>query len=385
MKHLIAFSLKRKLFNKIMIGMMGIIFVLFGVFFFVDIIAQNVLKGLFNPTKIAMPEVMVSYFDFEDNYYELANSEDAAIVIDINEEGYQLKVDESINETQMVMLEAWIASFHRIYEVENISQEIIHAVDYLISPKIELVQAKRKSTTNGFILITSIYFFMLGFSSSVASEVVSEKTSNMLEMMLTSISHKEHYISKLLIGWITIFVQAMIWIALLAWWFIVRLIYDQGKSWYAFLHKIKLLPVKYMSFFDHFRAFNLNLGQLTRLGLSVIFLILGILLVQLILLLLSVKIENIEESGSVQAPFYLVMLGLYYGTLLINNYKHMQNGVGRILSFVPGLSMLLVPLRLLYYQINPIEILLSLSLSAGFLGLIYYHGLRYYTLQITKK
>ena len=93
MKHLIAFSLKRKLFNKIMIGMMGIIFVLFGVFFFVDIIAQNVLKGLFNPTKIAMPEVMVSYFDFEDNYYELANSEDAAIVIDINEEGYQLKVD----------------------------------------------------------------------------------------------------------------------------------------------------------------------------------------------------------------------------------------------------------------------------------------------------
>ena len=385
MKHLILFSIRRKLFNKIMLLMMSVVFFVIGGLFFMDVLVKSLFSKLLQPINIHMPIVMEAYFDAEQENFKLTSADVANIIITENKGSYVVEVDERVNDQHVVQLQAWIMQFHRIHEAEIISREIMNIVDYLTAPSIEIVHLQTPASDQGFILITTIYFFMLGFSSTVANEVVSEKTSNMLEMMLTSISHKEHYASKLLIGWIGVLVQACVWLCIFILWFLVRFVGDQGAGLFQFLYRFNLMTKLHVTFFDFFIALNITNKQVLLISLSIIFLILGILLVQLILLLVSIKIENIEEASSVQAPFYLLMLGLYYGTLLINNVHHMQHGAGRVLSFVPGFSMLLMPLRLLYYTIHPLEIGISLVISLGFLIGFYRFGLAYYKRFITIK
>ncbi len=383
MKTLILFSLKRKLFNNVMILMMALVFIVVGGVFFADKVIDVVFPNLFTQTKVFVFDEMKGYLDLENTKFVISEERDANISIRRNNGMYEIEMDQSINENDVLIAQSWVKQFHQMYESQFITQEISETIDYLLLPTIDIKEMTYNNTEQGFIIITMIYFLMLGFSSTVANEVVSEKTSNMLEMMLTSVSYKEHYITKLLIGWITLVSQFVIWLIVCVGWFSVRFIYDQGYGLYDVLYRVKIMSTKYSSFIDHISSLSLSMNTLAVVLLSIIFLVIGILFVQLLLLLVSITIENIEESASVQAPFYLLMLVLYYGTLALNSYQHMQLGIGKVLSFLPGFSMLLVPIRLLYYDVNYLEIIISLIISVLFLWLGYMKGFVYYKRTIT--
>lgn len=384
MKALLEFSLHRKLFNSTMVFLMGIVFVVVGLGMYADYVVELVFPNLFNQTTVFMPEEMASHFEFEDTKYKVTNKESANIIISTSEGRYKVSADQSTNQQDVQTAKSWIEHYHRVSSYPFISQEIVEQVDTLLFPEIDIDMKSVSNNEGGFLIITMIYFLMLGFSSTVANEVVSEKTSNMLEMMLTSISYKDHYIAKLLLGWLTILTQAIVWVSVVAFWILTRLVFDQGEGLYTLLYRLRFFDQQYLSFIDHIQSLSISFSDVGFIGLSIIFLVVGILLVQLILLLVSIKIENIEESASVQAPFYLIMLGLYYGILAINSYNHMQLGIGKILSYVPGFSMLLMPIRILFYEVNTIEVMISLTLSSMFLFVSYRFGLDYYKHNLMK-
>lgn len=378
MKALLTFSLNRKLFNSTMVFLMVVVFLIVGVGMYSDYVVDLIFPSLFKQTTVSMPVEMASHFEFEDTKYETTNKGKANIIVTYNEDGYSVVADETTSAKDVQIAQSWVEHYHRITSYEFIPQEIVTEVDGILFPTIHVDTNSVSNNGGGFVVITMIYFLMLGFSSTVANEVVSEKTSNMLEMMLTSISYKEHYIAKLLLGWLTILTQAIVWMSVVSFWLITRIIFDQGAGLYTLLYRLKVIDKQYISFIDHIQSLTLSLTDVGYLLISVLFLMLGILLVQLILLLVSIKIENIEESASVQAPFYLIMLGLYYGILAINNYSHMQLGIGKLLSFIPGFSMLLMPIRILFYEVSIVEVGISLIFSSIVLVGAYQLGLKYY-------
>lgn len=332
-----------------------------------------------------MPKTMSAYFDFSNTKYEVTDRKNSAnIVIKMDEVGYLVSADQSVSENEQLTIRSWIEHFHLMHHYPYLSDEEIATLDFLLSPHITYDIRSVSNHEGGFIFITMIYFMMLGFSSTVANEVVSEKISNMLDMMLTSVTYKQHFYAKIMIGWLTILCQAGIWLFTLFCWASIRIIYDQGASLYAFLHRIGLIKHPYESFFDYLQSFEWDFAMVMMLIMGVLFLFLGILLVQLLLLLVSVKINNIEESASIQAPFYLVMLLFYYCTLAINNYQTMQLGIGRYLSYIPGFSMLLMPVRILYYDVFWVEIIFGLVISVMTLWTAYALGLRHYHHHLTE-
>ncbi len=383
---LIKFSLKRKLLNPLMVVMMLIVFIVFGGVLFIDKLSETLLPNLFSQVKVVMSDEMAMHFNLEDTKYHLIHDkEEANIVILKNEEQYNVIFDQTVSDYDKHIVTMWIETYHRSYYYQFLPDELVASIDFILFPEIVFMDDVRLRSDNGFIVITMIYFFMLGFSSTVASEVVSEKTTNMLEMMLTSISYKEHFVAKIIIGWITVFSQMVIWGSMFLFWIVCRLIYDQGNGFYHFLFKLGLNPQEYNTFIEHIQALFIDFNYLLMLIMSILFLMIGILIVQLILLCVSIRIENIEESASVQAPFYLIMLLLYYGTLGINSYQHMHLGIGKYLSYVPGLSMLLMPLRILYYDLQWYEISFSLTLSVLFLSVGYRKGFQFYHNHLTNK
>lgn len=79
----------------------------------------------------------------------------------------------------------------------------------------------------------------------------------------------------------------------------------------------------------------------------------------MILVILSSFIANVEEAGNIQAPFYLILMGVYYFALSVNTPYQMSEGIGFILSFLPFFSMLFMPCRLLIQNVSMFELMLS--------------------------
>ena len=74
-------------------------------------------------------------------------------------------------------------------------------------------------------------------------------------------------------------------------------------------------------------------------------------------------IANVEEAGNIQAPFYLILMGVYYFALSVNTPYQMSEGIGFILSFLPFFSMLFMPCRLLIQNVSMFELMLSYMIS----------------------
>ena len=81
------------------------------------------------------------------------------------------------------------------------------------------------------------------------------------------------------------------------------------------------------------------------------------------LVLLTTSVQTIEEAGSIQSPFYIVLLVLYYVCMFLNNPESMTNGLGYLFSFVPVLSMIFMPSRLLIYAPGTLEVIVSFVCS----------------------
>ena len=213
------------------------------------------------------------------------------------------------------------------------------------------------------MVLTSIYFMMLSFASGVANEVINEKATKTLELILTSIDAKTHFLSKMIAGWLMIFIQCMSAAIYILFWFVIRNIYDHGVSLMSMASNMGLISPKIKNFTSLFHSFNINCSFIYLVLFILLFLFMGILFIQVLLVVISSFITNVEEASNIQAPFYFVLVCVYYLSLSINTPYHMSEGIGFYLSFLPFFSMLFMPSRLLLLNVNIYEIVLSIFIS----------------------
>lgn len=364
MKALIAFSLNRRLNNPVSWMLFAFSFILFGVILFADILLVSFAPGLVVPRSIHMSpqmfEVVGEYLPSKLIYQsDLLKSD---IQIQFKEDGYSVGGHLSTEDQQFI--DHLIHGYHRITMVEKMPDHLVSLVDQVMIANIEWENIPEEPDNHlGFIVITSIYFMLLSFSTAVANEVVNEKTSNVIEVILTSVSHKEHYYSKLLIGWFTMLSQLVIHGLGLIFWMMVRVAFDSGKGMLQLLYRWQWISIQYQSIEEWLQSFNIGIAEIGTVILCAIFLMLGILLVQLLMVLVSVHINSIEEAAAIQGPFYLGMLVVYYMAIFINSSEQLNRGWGYLFSYTPILSMLFMPSRLLSTNVMLSELLLSLGIA----------------------
>ena len=285
------------------------------------------------------------------------------------------KLKSSLN---LIISEAWLntMSDESAYTVlQNISPEITERTKL----KDAVTQDKIKMS---MFLITGIYFAMLSFSTMIANEVVYEKTSKVLEVVLTSVSTKTHYFSKMIVAWLTVMIQLMTVgleiILVLA----LRNFYDEGSGFLNVLQKYQILEYEANSFKALVELLGINRKLISILCISLLFMIIGVVLVQMIMVTISSFINSVEESGVMQAPVYLVFLVIYYIALALNNPRKLNDGLGYYLSMCPIVSMLFMPMRLLLVKVSIYEIMMGLFLNLISLIILSYYGAKLYGIGI---
>ena len=364
--------------------------ILVGVFLFVDKVVLKINPRLFDP--------MILYVN--DDLYQKQE------LFDINEEKIIIRLDDQNENSDQFQLrfedDQWVVSSvyplttdqtSTIYQViQNYSQNaLMETIDHqqltIVNKALFPTMINDVSSTSEidatkqnlmFMIITSIYFMMLSYSSVIANEVVYEKTSKILELILTSVSAKTHFISKMLIGWLTIMIQTLLTGGIIALWILIRNSYDGGFGLLAFGNRLGIIPMKLLSFSELLSYLKIDGQIISASMIALVFLVLGILFLQMIMVIVSSFVTSIEESSNVQAPCYLILLVIYYFTLFVNNPYQMSEGIGYVLSFVPFFSMLFMPCRLLIQNVSAYEIVMALFMAIAAIIFILDFGLYFY-------
>lgn len=393
MSELVKFSLKRRFINTSTILLNVMLCLVLGAAFFADKIVDIINPQLFDERIIYLcnldesisqsllesDQTGIKFIVSEEHPEVLVKEDNTAIALEY-QQGYIMHTLYKADSLLVASLSALLSQTHQTLALSTLVssaeefESIMSPINIENKVMNESVEVSEDRQNLIFMVITSIYFTMLSFSTTVANEVIYEKSTKTLELILTSVSAKAHFLSKMIVGWLAIFIQMLLVCVYLFVWFIIRNGVDQGSKLIAMASKAGFLNTECKTFSELFGQVHIEPSFLLKLLFILAFLYTGILFIQMILVILSSFIANVEEAGNIQAPFYLILMGTYYFTLSVNTPYQMSEGIGFLLSFLPFFSMLFMPCRLLIQNVSLFELLLSYMISFGAIFLVVKEG-----------
>ena len=373
MRTLLKFALKRRFFNKLSLSLQALfIFVVFGLLY-VDKLSAWIGLDLHQPYQVAFSSNMdrdkIDVDLWMNQGFELVKDK-ADILIELNEEGYAVK---GVND---VILKQRIQAILLIQHKQNIlktSQENVHAwlEEYeniqVHFEEIEVEQTSFKAQL-ALVFLTGLYFMLLNFIAVNSGEIIMEKTTHIMPLILSSVSTRAHFVSKLILGMFSVMFQIVSSILIVGLGLYLRFRDDRFRGLIQAASKYLALPE--FEFELLLKLFDFNIQDFQRLSLALLFMLVGIFIVQLLILVLASQVKNAEEAAAIQGPFYLVLLLVYYLSLSIQSPASLSHGLGYQLSFVPVLSMLMMPIRIFTQDLVFVEILSSLTISFALIILL---------------
>ncbi|NTW96864.1 MAG: ABC transporter permease [Erysipelotrichaceae bacterium] len=383
MKHLIYFSLKRRFLNPISIALQVLFISGLLILFNLDHVSSALHLDLTKPYPIQVSretqDQLISTEYWEKQGLKLTE-ETSSISIDFKEDVFEVKGAASLSLQAKIYGLLLKSHQQRILNESHPSVSdfvmVYNSVPVTFDSKLDPMTGLRENLV--FMILTSVYFMMLNFISVNSNEIIQEKSSNVLEFILTSVSPFQHFCAKILTGLITVILQIALSGGIFGLVLMARLNTDQGRGLFALANKYFALDSSGISYETLLSLFKFDGTLILKATLALLFLILGLLIIQVLILILSARVKTIEEAGSIQGPFYLGLLGLYYLSLILNTPAQLIKGVGVTLSYIPISSMLMMGMRILSTNVAYDELSLSLLISLFTLVLIMWLGFGWY-------
>ena len=375
MKTLLKFALKRRLLNPISLSLQGLfIVVLLGAFFF-DYVSAFFNLGFDQAHRVVVNDRFKSILQHPDQWVSSGFKfvmDEADLRIDFDGEVYrvqgaqdallQSKVHQMLllNHQQTILTQSTENVFQWLENYQHIELEFETVVDVQSSFKQQII----------FIFLTSMYFMMLNFIAVNSNEIILEKTSNIIPLLLSSITMLEHYTLKLTLGFISVLTQLLSTLGIFGTLLWLRYSHDRFDGLLRLALKYFNLPSEGVSLSEMMTWLDVSRSDVYAILIAISFMILGIFTVQILVLVLSSRVKTMEEAASIQGPFYLGLLLLYYVSLGLNQGQPNSSGLLTMLSYIPIGSLMTMPIRILSGSVYGYELLISGLLSLSFMGFV---------------
>lgn len=375
MKTLLKFALKRRVLNPISLTLQGLFIVVLSGAFFFDYVSAFFGLGFEQAHRVSVDDGFKAVLQHPDqwvrNGFQFV-SEGAELKIEYDGEVYRVqgaheallqnKVSQMLllNHQQKILTQSTEQVFHWLEQYENIEVDFESSVDVQSSFKQQII----------FIFLTSMYFMMLNFIAVNSNEIILEKTSNIIPLLLSSISLFQHYALKLALGFISVLAQLLSSVTIFGALMWLRYVHDRFDGLLKLAVKYFNLPSEGISLSDMLSWLDLGRADVYAVLLAMSFMLLGIFAVQILVLVLSSRVKTMEEAASIQGPFYLGLLLLYYVSLGLNQGQTSSSSVLRLLSYIPIGSLMTMPIRILSGSVYGYELLISGLLNLSFIGFL---------------
>ncbi len=376
MKTLLKFSFKRRFLNKMTLFLQIMFIVIITLMFYFDKVSDLFNLEFNQPIPIyiepSLRKLIINESEWENKGFVLSTNKDSISISKVKEV-YTISLVEDMF-TQSKIYDLLLDNHQK--RKENSSNPSVYKwlEDY---QKIEVNFLEYKQEENQFkhqliiLFLTSIYFMLLNFIAVNSNEIIMEKTSHMIPIILTHVKIRTHFLSKLIIGFSSVLFQIISSLGVVGVIAYSRYQLDRGAGLIKLL--VKFLPFKLdsLNLDDILKLLDISWNDLYQVLFGLVFILIGILIIQILILILSSKVKTMEEAASIQGPFYLILLIIYYLALSLNTTQSLSSGFGYILSYIPIFSMLIMPMRLLTQHVMPIEIMTSLLFSFALISLIF--------------
>ena len=247
--------------------------------------------------------------------------------------------------------------------------------------RIYLEEDKNSKEENMNIIMNTIFpiiilpFFMLSIFliQMIGAEINDEKSTRGMEIIISNVSPKTHFFSKIIAGNLFVFIQSLILFLSLT----IGLIIRKNISTNSIIN---------------FGDFDLSkiIDTLTQVGIidrlyiiipiSIILFILSFFAYSLLAGILSSMTTNLEDYQQLQSPIMIISVIGYYLAVMASLF----NGsiFIKIMSYVPFISALLSPSLLIMGDITLIDVFISISLLCITIFILIKYGLKIYKVGI---
>ncbi len=326
--------------------------------------------------------------DLDSAKKELEGDEDAAIITLANDDNFVLSaslISESYIDTldyQVLYQAIQNTKTMLAIDTSSISEDELNQIYAPIEiERIILDETKKSENESMDTIMSTVFpvvilpFFMLTIFlvQMIGAEVNDEKTTRGMEIIISNVSPRVHFFSKVIAGNVFIIMQGILLVIYAGLGLMVRKLLGTGSIFTSLGSEMTgvfngIMQTEFMSKLSYIIPLTLVLMLLTFVAYS---LLAGIL---------ASMTTNAEDFGQLQTPIMIISLIGYYLAMMAGMFKGAL--FIRILSYVPFISAILSPSLLVLGQIGIIDVIISMLIVIVTNYLLIHYGLKIYKVGI---
>lgn len=281
-------------------------------------------------------------------------------------------INQAVNSTKMAVAIANsnipVSTLEKIYSQAEIERVIL--------TKDKTPQAEGTSIIMSTVFpVVILPFFMLTLFlvQMIGAEVNDEKTTRGMEIIISNVSPKQHFFSKMIAGNAFILIQGALLVVYAIVGVVLRLLLGGGNP-------LGGMGSSFTGIIDALKVSGVLDKLVYIVPLTLILMIVTFIAYSLLAGILASMTTNIEDFQQLQTPIMIISLVGYYLAILANVFG--GSIFIKILGFIPFISAILAPSLLVIGQFGILEVIIAIILVLLTNFLLIHYGLRIYKVGI---
>lgn len=261
-----------------------------------------------------------------------------------------------------------IEDFNKIYDPIEIEREILNE-----NEKSEDENTNMIMTTVFPVIILPFFMLSIFLVQMIGAEVNDEKTTRGMEIIISNVSPKTHFFSKVIAGNLFVLIQGVLLVAYAIIGFAIRNMVGGNSI-------VNGLGSEVGDILNQIMNSNLGSQLIYIIPMILILMILTFIAYSLLAGVLASMTTNTEDFQQLQTPIMIISLVGYYLAMMASVFDGAL--FIKIFAFVPFISAILAPSLLILGQIGIIETIISILIMVVTNYLLIKYGMRIYKVGI---
>ena len=336
--------------------------------------------------KYLKSEINYSIEEYKEGYdnaiEEIKDTDKILIVIDKDETNYitsKLITNSSMDTITYTIISNTLDSIKReeVLKSYNITNEMYEKIESKV--EVERIILDSENTDDNMLtnlvvtIITMPFFFLTVYLvQMIGAEINEEKSTKSMEIIISNVSAKTHFISKIISSNVFVLIQG----ALLLIYCIIGVIiryFINGSI-------INSLPVELTTLGSTLSSSGIMDNIKIALPLMLLLLIITLFAYSIVSGVLASVTTNMEDYQQIQTPIVLILLAGFYLSSLASIFK--GSIFIKVASYIPFISSLLAPTMYALGEFSLFDMLISILLMVVTILLLMKYGFRIYKVGI---
>lgn len=223
------------------------------------------------------------------------------------------------------------------------------------------------------MFIVPFFLLIVMITQMIGAEINEEKSSKSMEIIITSVPARVHFLSKVITANIYAILQSLLFVL----YIILGLIVRKTTTGASLIGSLGSSTSDMVSKFLASSSFE---NLIKCIPITIVMILLSYLAYSLLAGILASMTTNQEDFQQLQTPMMIIIMASYMLAILASSFEKSTFII--ILSMVPFVSCILSPVLLMMGQIGLIHILIAIALLILILYLLIKYGLRIYKVGI---